>query len=454
MNLKLRLIVMNFLQFFVWGSWLISIGAYWFQNKHWSGTQFGAIFSTMGIASLFMPTIAGILADRWINAERLYGVLHLLGAVLLLVLPSVEDPGTFFWVILLTMMCYMPTIALAIAVSYNALKQGGEDIVQVYPPIRVWGTVGFVVALWVIALLHLGTSAGQFYVAAASAVVLGLYAFTLPACPPKLGRPFDQALGDPGKLQVGALDAFGRSNRFALLADTFGLRAFTLFKNPKLAIFFIFAMLLGAALQLTNAYGDTFLHDFAKLDAYKDGFAVRYPEFIMSISQISETLCILLIPFFLKRFGIKTVMLLSMIAWTLRFGLFAYGDPGAGLWMVVLSCIVYGLAFDFFNISGSLFVEGQSDEKIRASAQGLFMLMTNGIGAVLGSTISGYVIDRFFTDHACNETVAICKNWPGIWTAFALYTLVTGIAFALLFKHKHIPAAMTGGLHPEAKAGA
>ncbi|HSC09818.1 MAG TPA: nucleoside permease [Rhodanobacteraceae bacterium] len=453
MSLKLRLILMNFLQFFVWGSWLISIGAYWFQNKHWSGTQFGAIFSTMGIASLFMPTIAGILADRWINAERLYGVLHLLGAVLLLVLPSVEDPGTFFWVILLTMMCYMPTIALAIAVSYNALKQGGEDIVQVYPPIRVWGTVGFVVALWVIALLHLGTSAGQFYVAAAAAVVLGLYAFTLPPCPPKLGRPFDQAIGDPGKLQVGALDAFGRSNRFALLADTFGLRAFTLFKNPKLAIFFIFAMLLGAALQLTNAYGDTFLHDFAKLDAYKNGFAVRYPEFIMSISQISETLCILLIPFFLKRFGIKTVMLLSMIAWTLRFGLFAYGDPGTGLWMVVLSCIVYGLAFDFFNISGSLFVEGQSDEKIRASAQGLFMLMTNGIGAVLGSTISGYVIDRFFTDHACNEAVAICKNWPGIWTAFALYTLVTGIAFALLFKHKHDPETLRD-LHPDVKVGA
>jgi NHS family xanthosine MFS transporter len=453
-SLKLRLIVMNFLQFFVWGSWLISIGAYWFQNKHWSGTQFGAIFSTMGIASLFMPTIAGILADRWINAERLYGVLHLLGAGLLLVLPTVEDPGTFFWVILLTMMCYMPTIALAIAVSYNALKQGGEDIVQVYPPIRVWGTVGFVVALWVIALLHLGTSPGQFYVAAVSAAVLGIYAFTLPPCPPKLGRPFDQALGDPGRLEAGALDAFGRSNRFALLADTFGLRAFTLFKNPKLAIFFMFAMLLGAALQLTNAYGDTFLHDFAKLDAYKGDFAVRYPEFIMSISQISETLCILLIPFFLKRFGIKTVMLLSMIAWTLRFGLFAYADPGPGLWMVVLSCIVYGLAFDFFNISGSLFVEGQSDEKIRASAQGLFMLMTNGIGAVLGSTISGYVIDRYFTDHSCSEAVAICKDWPGIWTTFAVYSLVTGIAFALLFRHKHDPGATTRDLHAHAKADA
>jgi len=439
MNLKLRLTVMNFLQFFIWGSWLISIGAYWFQNKHWSGTQFGAIFSTMGIASLFMPTIAGILADRFINAERLYGILHLLGGALLLILPMVEDPGTFFWVILLTMMCYMPTIALAIAVSYNALKQHGDDIVVVYPPIRVWGTVGFVAALWVIALLHLGTSPGQFYVAAVAAFALGLYAFTLPPCPPKLGGKADAIGGDPTRLGARALDALGKQQRFTLLADTLGLRAFALFKNPKLAIFFVFAMLLGAALQLTNAYGDTFLHDFAKLDTYKNGFAVRYPEFIMSISQISETLCILLIPFFLKRFGIKIVMLLSMIAWALRFGLFAVGDPGSGLWMIVLSCIVYGLAFDFFNISGSLFVEGQSDEKIRASAQGLFMLMTNGIGAVLGSTISGYVIDIYFTDHACNETVAICKNWPGIWTTFALYALITGVAFALLFKHKHEP---------------
>jgi NHS family xanthosine MFS transporter len=340
------------------------------------------------------------------------------------------------------MMCYMPTIALAIAVSYNALKQRGEDIVQVYPPIRVWGTVGFVVALWVIALLHLGKSAGQFYVAAAAAAVLGLYAFTLPPCPPKLGRKQEGIVGDPERLDASALDALGKQHRYALLADTLGLRAFILFKNPKLAVFFIFAMLLGAALQLTNAYGDTFLHDFAKLDVYKDDFAVRYPEFIMSISQISETLCILLIPFFLKRFGIKTVMLLSMIAWALRFGLFAVGDPGSGLWMILLSCLVYGLAFDFFNISGSLFVEGQSDEKIRASAQGLFMLMTNGIGAVLGSTISGYVIDRFFTDHACNDAVAICKNWSGIWTSFALYALITGIAFALLFKHKHEPGAL------------
>lgn len=441
MNLKLRLTVMNFLQFFVWGSWLISIGAYWFQNRHWSGTQFGAIFSTMGIASLFMPTLMGIAADKWINAERLYGVLHLGGAVMLFLLPTIDDPGTFFWAILATMICYMPTIALAITVSYNALKQEGLDVVRDYPPIRVWGTVGFVVALWVISLLHLGTSPAQFYVASAAAAVLGLYAFTLPACPPKLGRGLDAIKFDPQHPDARALDALGKQHRFALL-DTLGLNAFALFKDAKLAVFFVFAMLLGAALQLTNAYGDTFLHDFAKLAPFKDTLAVRYPEIIMSISQISETLCILAIPFFLKRFGIKTVMLLSMLAWTLRFALFGWGDPGANLWMIVLSCIAYGFAFDFFNISGSLFVEGQCDPKIRASAQGLFMLMTNGVGAVLGSTISGWMIDRFYTDHACNDIAAVCKNWPGIWFAFAAYALVTGVLFAILFKHKHEPDAV------------
>ena len=417
MNLKLRLILMNFLQFFIWGSWLITIGVYWFQNRHWSGTQFGAIFSTMGIASLFMPTLMGIVADKWINAEKLYGLLHLGGAVMLFMLPTINDPGTFFWAILLTMICYMPTIALAITVAYNALKEQGLDLVLDYPPIRVWGTIGFIAGTWTTSLLGFEASSGQFYVAAASSVLLGLYAFSLPPCAPKLGATHGQSL-----------------------ADRFGLSSFVLFKDSKLAVFFIFAMLLGAALQLTNAYGGTFLHDFDKIPAYKDLFAVQHSGIIISISQVSETLFILAIPFFLKRFGIKTVMLISMIAWTLRFGMFAFGDPASlfGLSMIILSCIVYGMAFDFFNISGSLFVEGQCDPKIRASAQGLFMLMTNGIGAVLGSSISGVLIDRYFT--AANGD----KDWYHIWLTFAAYALVTAIAFALLFKHKHEPAAMAG----------
>jgi NHS family xanthosine MFS transporter len=421
-NIKLRLIVMNFLQFFIWGSWLLTIGAYWFQTKHWSGTQFGAIFSTMGIASLFMPSIAGIIADKWVNAEKLYGIFQICGAVVLFTVPMINDPFTMFWVMLLNMMFYMPTISLSIAVAYSAIQKADKDLVTYYPPIRVWGTIGFIVALWVVSLLHIETSASQFYVASIASLVLGIYAFTLPKCPPLLGNRVKKSL-----------------------VDALGLHSFALFKNRKMAVFFVFALLLGAALQLTNAYGDTFLHDFENVAQYQNSIAVKYPAIIMSISQISETLFILAIPFFLKRFGIKKVMLISMFAWFLRFGLFAYGNPGNGLWMIVLSCIVYGMAFDFFNISGSLFVESQADPSIRASAQGLFMMMTNGVGAVLGSSISGIVIDQFFTN-ADNS-----KDWHGIWTSFSLYALVVAILFIILFKHKHNPSLIARQLHEEPK---
>ena len=408
MNTKLRLTLLSFLQFFIWGSWLLTIGAYWFQNKHWSGAQFGAIFSTMGIAAIFMPSLMGIVADKWVNAEKLYGVLHILGGIVLCTVPMVSDPGTMFWVMLLNMIFYMPTLALSIAVSYSVLKREGQDVQKAYPPIRVWGTIGFIVALWTVSLLGIETSASQFYVAAGAAFALGLYSFTLPACPPQL-----------------------KGAKSTTLVDALGLTSFKLLSNPKMATFFLFTLLLGAALQLTNAYGDTFLHDFSNVADYKDSLAVKYPAIIMSISQISETLFILAIPFFLRRFGIKQVMLFSMLAWVLRFGLFAFGNPGPGLWMIVLSCIVYGMAFDFFNISGSLFVETQTAPEIRASAQGLFMMMTNGFGAVLGSSISGLVIQHYFT--MADGT----KDWHGIWLTFAAYSLVIAVLFVIFFRHQH-----------------
>ncbi|UOQ66873.1 nucleoside permease [Hymenobacter volaticus] len=418
MNTKLRLTILSFLQFFIWGSWLITIGAYWFQTKQWSGAQFGAIFSTMGIASIFMPSLMGIVADKWVNAEKLYGALHILGGIVLFTVPLVTDPGTMFWVMLLNMIFYMPTLALSIAVSYSVLKREGLDVVKDYPPIRVWGTIGFIVAMWTVSLLGFEKSANQFYVASGAAILLGFYSFTLPKCPPT------------------AKDMPSRS-----LVDVLGLKSFALLRDTKMLTFFLFAMLLGAALQLTNAYGDTFLHDFDKIPAYQDTLTVKYPAIIMSISQISETLFILAIPFFLRRFGIKQVMFISMIAWVLRFGLFAYGDPGNGLWMIILSCIVYGMAFDFFNISGSLFVETQTAPSIRASAQGLFMMMTNGFGAVLGSSLSGIIIQAYFTN-ADNS-----KDWHSIWITFALYALVIAILFVVLFKHKHEPQAIESVHH-------
>ncbi|HVW95054.1 MAG TPA: nucleoside permease [Mucilaginibacter sp.] len=408
MSIKLRLTLMNFMQYFIWGAWLLTVGAYWFQNKQWSSAQFGAIFSTMGISSIFMPAITGIIADRFINAEKLYGILHILGAVVLFTLPMINNPTAFFWVMLLNMFFYMPTISLSITVAYTALKNNNIDVVKEYPPIRTWGTVGFIAALWVVSLSHNETSANQFYIAGLVALITGFYAFTLPKCPPLYVKTENKSL-----------------------TDSLGLNAFALFKTPRFAIFFVFSMLLGAALQLTNAYGDTFLHDFKNVDAYKDLTAVKYPAIIMSISQISETLFILAIPFFLRKFGIKYVMLFSMLAWVLRFGLFAFGDPANGLWMIILSCIVYGMAFDFFNISGSLFVETQIKPEIRGSAQGLFMMMVNGFGALFGSSVSGIIIDKYFTlpDNS--------KNWHYIWLTFAAYALVISIVFPFVFRYKH-----------------
>jgi len=410
MNIKFRLILMNFMQFFVWGAWLLTIGAYWFQNKHWSGAQFGAIFSTMGISAIFMPALTGIIADRYINAEKLYGVMHILGSLTLFSLPLVTNPTTFFWVILLNMVFYMPTLSLSITVAYSALKRANIDVVKEYPPIRIYGTIGFIAALWTVSITHSETTSNQFYIASAVALTLGIFAFTLPKCPPLFKKTGDKSF-----------------------VNMLGLNAFSLFKTPRFAIFFGFSLLLGAALQLTNAYGDTFLHDFNSIPAYKDSLAMRYPAIIMSISQVSETLFILAIPFVLRKFGIKYVMLISMLAWVLRFGLFAFGDPAGGLWMIILSCIVYGMAFDFFNISGSLFVETQIGPEIRASAQGLFMMMVNGFGAFFGSILSGFLIDKFFTlaDHS--------KNWHGIWLSFAGYALVIAIIFPFVFRYKHTP---------------
>jgi NHS family xanthosine MFS transporter len=408
---------MNFLQFFVWGAWLITVANYWFGTKQWDGAQFGAIFSTMGIASVFMPTICGIIADRWINAEKLYGTLHILGGLTLLYVPQVDNPADFFWVILIAMIFYMPTIALSNSVAYNALKKGGLDVVKDFPPVRVWGTVGFIVAMWITNLTGNKASENQFYIAAIAAIALGIYSFTLPKCPPE-----------------------GKTVENKSFIDLIGLSSFKLFANYKLALFFLFSMFLGAALQLTNAYGDVYLDDFKRLPEYADSLVVKYSTLIMSISQISETLFILAIPFFLKRFGIKQVMLFSMVAWVLRFGLFAYGNPGDGLWMIIVSCIVYGMAFDFFNISGSLFVETSTDSKIRSSAQGLFMMMTNGFGAIFGSITSGYIIEKYFT-------TAEGKDWHNIWLTFAIYALVITVAFAIMFKHKHDPKDVSNISH-------
>ncbi|WP_353084768.1 nucleoside permease [Flavobacterium sp.] len=417
MNIKFKLTLMSFLQFFVWGAWLITVANYWFGTKNWSGAEFGAIFSTLGLSSIVMPALTGIIADKWINAEKLYGILHILGGLALMYLPQVEDPTTFYYVIFAAMLCYMPTISLSNSIAYNILKTNNFDVVKVFPPIRVWGTIGFIAAMWITNLTGNKASYNMFYLSAIAAFVLGIYSFTLPKCPPQKLIASDATIG-----------------------EKLGLNAFKLFGTYKMALFFIFSMFLGGALQLTNMYGDVYLSEFSKVPQYADSIVVKYSTIIMSISQISETLFILAIPFFLKRFGIKQVMLISMLAWVMRFGLFAYGNPVDGLWMIVLSCIVYGMAFDFFNISGSLFVETTTDSKIRSSAQGLFMMMSNGFGAFFGGLISGVVIDKFFTHEGI-------RDWHNIWLAFSGYALVIAVLFAIFFKHKHQPEEVANVSH-------
>ncbi|MCC7520547.1 MAG: nucleoside permease [Flavobacteriaceae bacterium] len=413
MNLKFRLTLMSFLQFFVWGAWLITIANYWFGTKQWAGDLFGWVFSTLAISSLVMPALTGIIADKWINAEKLYGILHLGYAATLMFLPQINDPVVFIFVMGIAMLFYMPTISLSNSVAYSILKNNDYDVVKVFPPIRVWGTIGFILAMWTTNLTENKASANQFYIAAIGAFILGIYAFTLPKVKPE-----------------------NLMSKDAGLAEKFGLNAFKLFKDYKMALFFLFSMMLGAALQLTNMYGDVFLDDFKKIPEYANSFVVKRSTIIMSISQISETLFILAIPFFLKKYGIKKVMLISMLAWVIRFGFFAYGDPTTGLILILLSNIVYGMAFDFFNISGSLFVETNTESKIRSSAQGLFMMMTNGFGALMGSLASGYLIKNFFTAENGD------KMWHEIWLTFAAYALVVAVLFAIMFKHKHDPNAI------------
>ena len=439
MNIKFRLTLLSFLQFFVWGAWLTTLGTYGFGIKKWSGEEFGIVFMTLGIASIFMPAIIGMIADRWINAEKIYGILHILYGITLIFLAKTDNPSTFFWILLFAMFFYMPTISLSNSLSYTILKNNNYDVVKVFPPIRVWGTVGFIVAMWItnifsdnLSPLSFGVeygnklaaitgniiNANQFYIASFVAIVLGIYSFTLPKCPPQ------------------------NVKNESTLFEKLGLNAFSLFKDYKMALFFIFSMLLGAALQLTNMYADTFLKDFKNIAEYANSTVVQYSTMIVSISQISETLFILTIPFFLKKFGIKKVMLMSMIAWVIRFGFFSFGSPdGFGLLLIILSNIVYGMAFDFFNISGSLFVETSTDSKIRSSAQGLFMMMTNGFGAISGSYLSGIIISKFFTD------ISGVKDWHGIWLTFSIYALVIAVLFGIMFKHKHNPEELAEVKH-------
>ena len=417
MNIKIRLTVMNFLQFAVWGAYLTSMGTY--LAGVGLGSHIGIFYAMQGIVSLFMPAILGIIADRWVPAQRLLGISHLVAAFFMAgagyyAMEAGNDVafGPLFTLYSFSVAFYMPTLALSNSVAYTALDKAGLDTIKAFPPIRTFGTIGFICSMWLVDLMGFQSNYMQFFTCAAWGLMLALYANTLPACPVSKG-----------------------GNRKSLV-EALGLNAFLLFKRRKMAIFFIFSMLLGVSLQITNGFANPFITSFQAIPEYADTFGVQHANLLISLSQVSETCCILLIPFFLGRFGIKRVMLIAMVAWVLRFGLFGLGNPGSGVWMFVLSMIVYGVAFDFFNVSGSLFVDRETDISIRSSAQGLFIIMTNGIGATVGTLSAQAVVNCFVDFNSPEPQVA---GWSHAWFIFAAYALVVAVAFAVVFRYKHVP---------------
>ena len=412
-SISIRLIFLNFLEFAVWGAYLTSLGRY--LGGIGMGSQIKWFFAMQGIVSIFMPALMGILADRKMQAQKVLSLCHALAGVSMIAAGvycmkagAAIQFAPLFALYSFSVAFFMPTIALVNSVAYNALEKAGMDPVKAFPPIRVFGTVGFIISMLATNFLKIDgvamqDSFTQLISSGLISIVLCWYALSMPACPTK-------------------------KNESSSLADSLGLKAFALFKDKQFAIFFIFSMLLGASLQITNGYANTLLGSFGENPEYADTFAVKNSNALISISQLSETLCILLIPFFMKRFGIKKVMLIAMFAWVFRFGFFGLGSPDMpGVLLFILSCIVYGVAFDFFNISGSLYVNENAPKDIRSSAQGLFMLMTNGLGATFGTLAAGAVVD------ACVYNAA-APSWSKAWYIFAAYAFVVGVLFMLMFK--------------------
>ena len=437
MSVKLRLTIMSFLEFAVWGAYLTSMGNY--LGSVGLGPKIGLFYAMQGIVSIFMPAIMGIVADRWIPVQRLLGLNHLLAAIFMFATGYYGytagdnvDFTTIFTLYSISVAFFMPTIALSNSTAYTILKQNNLDTIKAFPPIRTFGTVGFIVAMLFVnfsgfkdgaftfnfssdpIFVSFQSDYFQFFVSGVLGVILFLFSFVLPNC------------------------AINKSSEKQSISDAFGLKAFALFKDRKMAIFFVFSMLLGVSLQITNGYANPFITTFKDVPAYANTWGASNANALISLSQVSETLCILLIPFFLKRFGIKIVMLMAMIGWVLRFGLFGLGDPGSGVWMFVLSMIVYGIAFDFFNVSGSLYVDKETNEEIRSSAQGVFMMMTNGFGATIGMLIAQYIVNHYVYSHP-NDLEMQLEGWRHSWFIFAGYALVVTILFAIIFKYKHNP---------------
>ena len=392
--LRLRLSTMMFLEFFVWGAWFVTLGTYLAADLGASGSQIALAFLTQSLGAILAPFIVGLIADRWFAAQRILGVLHLFSAVMLFLAGRQGDFGPFFVFALLAMISFMPTLALANSISFRRLESPERQ----FPAIRVFGTIGWIIAGLLIGWL--GWEAGgalenTFVMAAIGSALLGVYAFTLPHTPPE---------ADQGRITV---------------RDVLGLDALALLKSRSYLVFFLASILICIPLA--------FYYNFTNL--YLNEIGVKSAAAVQSLGQLSEALFLLIMPLMLKKLGVKRTLLIGMLAWALRYALFAFGDAGSLLWLVIIGLVLHGVCYDFFFVAGQIYTDRFAPKHVRSAAQGLISLATYGVGLLIGSLISGPIVDAFV---AADGTHA----WRAIWLIPAALAVGVALFFAALFRER------------------
>ena len=395
-SISQRLSAMMFLQFFIWGGWFVTMGTFLGTDLSADGGQVGTAYMTQAWGAIVAPFIMGLIADRFFSAQKLLGVLHIIGAILLYLAGNSADFSQFYPYVLGYMILYMPTLALVNSVSFNQMSEPSKE----FPKVRIWGTIGWIVAGLLIGYVFLweskGTLQNTFLMAAGASALLGIFSFTLPNTPP------------PSKGQK------------ASLSDILGLEALGLLKNRNFLIFFIASVLICIPLAFYYSFANPFLNEVGMANAAGN----------MTFGQISEALFILLLPIFLGRYGMKKTLLFGMFAWTLRYVLFAYGDAGAGVWMLFAGIILHGICYDFFFVSGQIFTDHKAGSKIRSAAQGLITLATYGVGMLIGFKVAGMVVDNYITPGG--------HDWETIWVIPAGFAAVVMVLFLLTFKNEQV----------------
>src|SRR5882724_8101894 len=393
------LALMMFLEYFVWGSWYVTMATYMGENLHSTGVQVGDAYSALAIATMISPFFIGMVADRYFAAQRIMGVLHLVGGILLFLSTRVTDNNLFYWIVLFYSLLYMPTIALANSVAFHQMSDPGKQ----FPWVRVFGTVGWIIANLLLGYLGWEKSANSFYLAASVSIGLGLICFALPDTPPK-GKSAD-----------------------ASASKALGTDAFVLFKYKPYLIFFIAAILVCIPLSFYFGWANFYLNEIGVNNAAGK----------MTLGQVSEAIFILAIPFLFNRIGVKNMLLLGMTAWLVRYICFAYGNTGSNLWMLYAGVILHGICYDFFFVTGYMYTEKKAGAKIKSAAQGLFTFATYGVGMFIGTKFSGFVVDNYKLENG--------HNWTKIWFVPAYIALGALIYFILFFKEKNVKAGQVAG---------